>query len=206
MSFSVDGIRHPVVQGVVAIALGIAVLAGVNWCRARKADARSRAEQRVDSATPIVAAYKDSLEQARRALARSSAGVAHVDTIWRTKPLPRVPATPTKAEVASGAVPLDSLFAVLAAEKARGDTLQARGDTLNAACTRLRNDCDVLAQRAVQLRAAFDSLVAAQRAVIATPAPRRRWGLGCAGGYAAAVKSGAAVVGPGAACGLAFSF
>jgi hypothetical protein len=190
---------------------GIAILAlagivGVNAWRAHRGDARSRAEQRADTATPIVAAYKDSLEQARKALARSGAAEARVDTVWRTRPLPRVPATPTKAEVESGAVPLDSLFAVLAAERTRGDTLQARGDTLNTACTRLRNDCDVLAQRAVQLRTAFDSLVAAQRAVIAAPKPRRRWGLGCAGGYGAVSSGGTAHVGPGAACGLAFSF
>jgi hypothetical protein len=87
------------------------------------------------------------------------------------------------------------------------DTLRAEGAAEAQVCTDLANDCQAFRAQVMRERSAtareladtHEQLVIAERG-------RRRWGLGCAGGYGVArvPASGQVIAAPAVACGIAW--
>jgi hypothetical protein len=218
MSFRVDGIRHPVVQGVAAILAVLAILFGVNWCRARQAATHSKAEQRVEDARPAVAANTALVDSLQLELASVRAGWASAEAQWRARPAvpsgsrPGAHVTPLAATLPDS-TPAVQLRALLGQEQAAHEVTRglladaiARGQALADSGQRLTLRAAELSVRVDSLQGAWRTLDRAYRELLAAPKPRRRWGAGCTGGYGAVASGGRGYVGPSATCGLAFSF
>ena len=198
-----------------AVVLALVLLLGVNYCRDKQSEERARNEQRVDTWKPIAE------EATRRATAaeaeRDSANARLARELSR--PVPPIPSgsrvgdrTTPAASSLSTAVTADSMRRLLAEEQRAHDTTRAvlahtraRLDTTRTLAETFRLEVERTHALVLAERAARDSLTEALTDLANTPKPRRRWGLGCAGGYGAVLAAGTVRAGPGLSCGVTFS-
>jgi hypothetical protein len=181
--------------------LALAVLALiVRGCRDYRDDVRLVEQHQAiarDDSTRL--AFRAAVDSAARALSRSAAAAARVDTLWRSRP-GRARVDSVLMASVPDTVKLDRLVHIV-------DTLLVRGDSLDQVCRELANDCQRFRAAALLEQTASAREVAdLKRALASAERGRRRWGLGCAAGYGAArvPASGQVVVAPGVSCGLAW--
>lgn len=198
-----------------ALVVAAFVLVGVTYCRGKQSEDRAKAEQRVDTWKPIA---EDMRRRAVLAEAeRDSANAALARELAR--PVAPIPTgsrvgdrTTPAASSLSTTVTADSMRRLLAEEQRAHDatrgvlaTTRARLDTTRALADRFRLEVERTHALVLAERAARDSLTDALTTLANTPKPRRRWGLGCSGGYGAVLAAGAVRVGPAIGCGVTFS-
>jgi hypothetical protein len=163
--------------------------------RTRETDAV--ATSKVDAGTATAEAERDTIGATLPGVQRADSGLSAV----LDRPRPPAPVVRVLVDTVAGAI--DSSRWVPLSVHVRDSV---RYDSLSVAARAYRDSSRALLVRYPRLIAAQDSVIKYQRVLLDHPRPRRRWGLGCSGGYGAAATTGGTVrVGPALACGLSYS-
>jgi hypothetical protein len=175
----------------------VVILVSVRNCRdnaTRETDAV--ATSKVDAGTAAAEAERDTIGRLTPGAQRADSDLSSV----LDRPRPPAPVVRVLVDTVAGAID-SSRWVPLSVHVA--DSL--RYDSLSVAARAYRDSSRALLVRYPRLVAAQDSVIKYQRVLLDHPRPRRRWGLGCAGGYGAASTGGTVRVGPALACGLSYS-
>lgn len=161
---------------------GLLLLLGVNYCRDRQSEQHGAAKQAVADQQAVVA-KTDSIV-IRDTIRLRVAGKRLRDTIqvWRDR--------------------VDTLHDTVKIATAG----EVKG--IIGTCSLYESECETTKNNLLKLRTDYQKLETTYQDLLKSPKPRRRWGLGCSGGYSTVVSRRDHEVhdGPGASCGVAISF
>ena len=210
------------VKGAIALIIIVALACGgfLGWQEWRdiQRERHAVAEAMVAREAAVVAETRDSLRDARGELevalaaGRSVIGARGAASIRRPKPPP-----PMLVPQSIDKVDADSLRGIIGSQQRALNSLRAWGDSIEAQLVVARDTLARVLAAAERYRlyaertiGAGERQIAAMRVVIDTPWPRRRWGVGGAGGYCALDdrRNGSVGLqhGPGVCLGVSFNF